>query len=156
MERLENHRDLLGPNVIDNTERGLKFTAKEVAWAQGEQAGIYLRYIDFFDDFDVLICPTAAVSPFPHEQLSVTAINGEQMPTYMRWQTLAYALTVALPVVVALPCGVDNNGMPFGIQVAGPNGSDAMIIEVAHALEQVLAADPETKRAVPGIAKLIS
>ncbi len=156
MERIENHRDLLGPNVIDNTDRGLKFTAKDVAWAQGEQANIYRRYMDFFDDFDILICPTAAVSPFPHEQLSVPEINGERMPTYMRWLALAYALTVALPVVVALPCGVDHNGMPFGIQVAGPNGSDAMIIEVAHALEQVLAANPETKRAVPDIAKLIA
>ena len=155
MERLANHRETLGPNVIDNTERGLQFTAKDVAWAQGEQARIYQRYMEFFDDFDVLICPTAAVSPYPHEQLSVTEINGEKMPTYMRWLTLAYALTVALPVVVALPCGVDHKGMPFGIQVAGPNGSDAMVIEVAHALEQVLASDPETKRAIPDIAKLI-
>lgn len=155
MERLENHRDKLGPNVIDNTERGLKFTAKDVAWAQGEQGAIYRRYMEFFDDFDVLICPTAAVSPFPHEQLSVSEINGEQMPTYMRWLTLAYALTVALPTVVALPCGVDDSGMPFGIQIAGPNGSDAMVIEVAHALEQVLAANPDTRRAVPDIAKLV-
>lgn len=155
MERLENHRDKLGPNVIDNTERGLKFTAKEVAWAQGEQAKIYHRYMDFFDDFDVLICPTAAVTPFPHAQLAVEEINGEKMPTYMRWLSLAYALTVALPVVVALPCGVDHKGMPFGIQVAGPNGSDGMIIEVAHALEQVLAKKTETRRAVPDRSKLV-
>ena len=156
MERLANQREKLGPNVIDNTERGLQFTAKEVAWAQGEQAKIYQRYMEFFDDFDVLICPTAAVSPYPHAELSVTEINGEKMPTYMRWLTLAYALTVALPVVVALPCGVDHKGMPFGIQVAGPNGSDAMVIEVAHALEQVLASNPETQRAVPDITKLIA
>lgn len=155
MGRLENHRDKLGPNVIDNTERGLKFTAKEVAWAQGEQAKLYQRYMDFFDDFDILICPTAAVTPFPHGDLSVTEINGEQMPTYMRWLALAYGLTVALPVVVALPCGVDHKGMPFGIQVAGPNGSDGMVIEIANALEKVLACNAETRRPVPDIAKLV-
>lgn len=154
-DRLEKHREKLGPNVIDNTERGLAFTAKEVAWAQAEQAKLYHRYIEFFDDFDVLICPTASVSPFPHEQLSVTEINGEAMPTYMRWLALAYGLTVALPCVVSLPCGVDHKGMPFGIQVAGPNGADAMVIEIAYALEQVLAANPETQRAVPDIAKLV-
>lgn len=156
MERLEKHRDKLGPNVIDNTERGLKFTAKEVAWVNGEQANLYRRYVDFFNDFDVLICPAASVSPFPHEQLSVTEINGEAMPTYMRWLAIAYALTVALPVVVALPCGVDHKGMPFGIQVAGPNGSDALVIEVAHALEQVLNMQPETRRAVPDWNALVS
>jgi len=155
-ERMETARDKLGPNVIDNTERGMAFTAKEVAWAQAEQAKLYHRYTDFFDDFDVLVCPTAAVSPFPHDDLSVSEINGEAMPTYMRWLALAYGLTVALPCVVALPCGVDHKGMPFGIQVAGPNGSDALVIEIAYALEQVLAANSETQRPVPDIAKLIA
>ncbi|MBU2531593.1 MAG: hypothetical protein KKB37_02545 [Alphaproteobacteria bacterium] len=154
MERLAKQRDLLGPNVIDNTERGLQFTAKDVAWAMGEQANLYRRYVEFFEDFDVLICPAASVTPFPHAQLSVTEINGEAMPTYMRWLAIAYALTVALPVVVALPCGLDHNGMPFGIQVAGRNGSDAMVIEVAHALEQVLATNDETRRPVPDISRL--
>jgi Asp-tRNA(Asn)/Glu-tRNA(Gln) amidotransferase A subunit family amidase len=44
--------------------------------------------------------------------------------------------------------------MPFGIQVAGPNGSDAMVLEVAHALEQVLAGNPDTTRPIPNLAKL--
>ena len=153
-ERLENHRDLLGPNVIDNTERGLELTAKDVASAQVEQAKIMRNVSTFFEDFDVLICPGASVSPFPHEQWSVTEINGETMPTYMRWLAIKYAPTTALCCAAALPCGVDQNGMPFGIQVIGPNGSDAQVLEVAYALEQVLAANPETARAIPELAKL--
>jgi hypothetical protein len=39
--------------------------------------------------------------------------------------------------------------MPFGLQVIGPNGADAQVLEAAHALEQVLAADKETARPVP-------
>ena len=153
-ERLQNHRDLLGPNVIDNTERGLKNTAEDVAFANVEQAKIMRRFAEFFEDFDVLICPGAAVSPFPHEQLSVTEINGETMPTYMRWLAICYAPTMALACSALLPCGVDHHGMPFGIQVVGPNGSDAMVLEVAYALEQVLAANPETARPVPDLSKL--
>ncbi|MEO1162013.1 MAG: amidase, partial [Pseudomonadota bacterium] len=72
----------------------------------------------------------------------------------MRWLALSYALTMALPAACALPCGVDHLGMPFGIQVVGPNGSDALVLEVAHSLEQVLAADPETARPAPDLAKL--
>jgi len=153
-ERLEKHRDLLGPNVIDNTERGLKYSLGDVAWANVEQTKIYKRYVEFFDDVDVLICPAAAVSPFPHAQLYVDTINGEKMPTYMRWLAIAYALTTALPAVAVIPCGLDHLGMPFGIQVAGPNGSDAMVLEVAHALEQVLAGNAETARPLPDLAKL--
>ena len=76
------------------------------------------------------------------------------MPTYMRWLGLSYALTMALPASCSLPCGVDHLGMPFGIQVVGPNGSDALVLEVAHSLEQILATDQETARPVADLAKL--
>ena len=153
-ERLEKHRDLLGPNVIDNTERGLKWTAGDIAWAFVEQSKIYRRFLAFFEDADVLICPAASVSPFPHEQLYVSEINGEQMPTYMRWLAITYGLTTAIPAAAVIPCGVDHVGMPFGIQIVGPNGSDALVLSVAHALEQVLAENPATSRPVPDLNKL--
>ena len=153
-ERLERSRALLDRNVIDNTERGLKLSLGDVSRAQVEQTRLYKRVLAFFKEVDVLICPAAAVSPFPHLQLFVTEINGEPMPTYMRWLAIAYAPTTALCCAAAIPCGVDHAGMPFGIQVIGPNGADARVLEVAHALEQVLAADKTTARPVPDITKL--
>ena len=148
-ERLERSRDLLDRNVIDNTERGLKLSLANVARAHVEQTRLYRRVLAFFKEVDVLICPAASVSPFPHSQLFVESIDGERMPTYMRWLALTYAPTTALCCAAALPCGVDHLGMPFGIQVIGPHGADARVLEVAHALEQVLAADPATARPIP-------
>ncbi len=153
-ERLEKHRDRLGPNVIDNTERGMKYSLPDVAWAQKAQTDLYTRFRAFFDDADILICPAASVSPFPHAQLFVEQINGEKMPTYMRWLAMTYALTMALPSALCLPCGVDHLGMPFGIQIVGPIGSDAFVLEVAFALEQALAGIPETARPIADIGKL--
>jgi len=155
-ERLEKHRDLLGPNVIDNTERGLKYSAKDIAWAYVEQTNLYKRFLAFFEDVDVLICPAASVSPFPHAQRYVDTINDEPMPTYMRWLAITYALTTAIPTSAVIPCGVDHHGLPFGIQIVGPNGSDALVLEVAHALEQVLADNRETARPIPDLSKLTS
>ena len=153
-ERLEKARDLLDRNVIDNTERGLELSLGDVARAHVEQTKLYRRSLAFFQEVAVLICPAASVSPFPHARLYVEAINGERMPTYMRWLAITYAPTMALCCAAAIPCGVDHAGMPFGLQVIGPNGSDAQVLEVAHALEQVLAADKETARPVPDYAKL--
>jgi Asp-tRNA(Asn)/Glu-tRNA(Gln) amidotransferase A subunit family amidase len=153
-ERLEKHKELLDRNVIDNTERGLAYALGDVSWAYVEQTKIYKSFLAFFDEIDVLICPAASVSPFPHAQLFVDAINGEKLATYMRWLAITYALTTALPAAATIPCGVDHAGMPFGIQVVGPNGSDAMVLEVAHALERVLADSPETRRPVPDLAGL--
>ena len=152
-ERLEKSRDLLDRNVVDNTERGLAYSLGDVARAHVEQTKLMRRFIAFFKDVDVLICPAASVSPFPHSQLFVEEINGEKMPTYMRWLAITYAPTMALACAAAIPCGLDHAGMPFGIQVIGPPGSDARVLEVAHALEEVLARSKETARPVPDLAK---
>ncbi|MEM7425547.1 MAG: amidase family protein [Pseudomonadota bacterium] len=155
-ERLENHRALLGPNVIDNTERGMTYSLPDVAWAHTVQTKIYDAFIGFFREADVLICPAAAVSPFPHNELSVAEIDGEPMPTYMRWLAITYALTMALPAACVIPCGVDDRGLPLGIQVVGPNGSDARVLEIAHSLEQHLRQSPDCTRPEPDLSKLMA
>lgn len=153
-ERLAKYRDLLDRNVIDNTERGLKVTAAEMAQAGVVQSKLYRQFLGFFQDVDILICPAASVSPFPHDQLFIEEINGEKMPTYMRWLAISYALTTVLPAACVIPCGLDDFNMPFGIQIVGPNGSDALVLEVAHALEQILADNPLTRRPIPELQKL--
>jgi Asp-tRNA(Asn)/Glu-tRNA(Gln) amidotransferase A subunit family amidase len=62
--------------------RGLALSLPDVARAHIEQTKLYKRVLAFFKEVDVLICPAASVSPFPHSQLFVEEINGERMPTY--------------------------------------------------------------------------
>jgi amidase len=138
-DKLAKHKKLLDRNVIDNTERGLKLTASEIARGFAEQHTLMKHVLDFFDDVDVVICPAASVSPFPHSQLFVEQINGEAMPTYMRWLAIAYAPTTALCCAAVVPCGLDHKGMPFGLQIFGPRGRDLRVLEVALALEQAMA-----------------
>ncbi|MGE0701383.1 MAG: amidase [Hyphomicrobiaceae bacterium] len=153
-ERLARHRDLLDRNVIDNTERGLKLTMADVGRGMVEQHKLMQRVNAFFEDWDVLIAPTASVSPFPHAQLFVEEIDGEKMPTYMRWLALAYAPTMALCCACNVPTGRDHKGMPFGIQVIGPRGSDLHVLEVAAAIEAAFAGDAATARPVPDLTRL--
>lgn len=154
-EKLAKHRDLLDRNVTDNTERGLQLTAAEIGRGYVEQHKLMKRVLDFFDDHDVLITPTASVSPFPHAQLFVEEIDGEKMPTYMRWLALAYAPTMALCCSCAIPCGRDEQGLPFGIQIIGPRGADLLVLQIAAALEEAMADDPETARPLPDLKKLM-
>jgi Asp-tRNA(Asn)/Glu-tRNA(Gln) amidotransferase A subunit family amidase len=52
-------------------------------------------------------------------------------------------------VVCVLPCGLDATGMPLGIQVVGPRGTDRFVLGAARVLEQLLARDVELKRPQP-------
>ena len=155
-ERLEKHRDELGPNVIDNLERGQVYTASDIAWASVEQTKAYRRFLALYDDIDVLICPACSVSPFPHEQLYVTEISGQAMDTYMRWLAITYGITMTGHPVVVLPCGLDHHGLPFGIQVVGRCQDDAGLLRIAASLERHMAGRAEMSRPVPDLAPLRS
>lgn len=153
-ERVRTRRDDISPNVVDNVDRGLEYSLKDVAMAHVAQSKIARNWLGLFDEYDVLICPAASVTPFPHAEWYVKEIDGEDMPTYMRWLALSYAPTMAAACGCVLPCGVDNEGMPFGIQILGAPGEDRHVLEVAASLESVLASNSATARPIPNIAEL--
>jgi len=153
-ERVRNHRERISPNVVDNVDRGLGYSLEDVARAHVAQTKIARNWLQLLNEVDCVICPAASVSPFPHAEWFVSEIDGEKMPTYMRWLTLSYAPTMAMACGCVLPCGLDEQGMPFGIQVLGAPGRDRQVLEIAAALERQLAARPETRRPLPDLGKL--
>ncbi len=154
-ERYRDHADRLGPNVTANVKAALDMSAEEIAWAYAECTRIYRAFQRFFDDADVLICPTAAVPPFPVEQLYCDTINGEKMPNYIKWVDLCAGITLTGHPVVQLPCGRGATGTPFGLQIVGPRlHSDRFVIAVAAALERYFETVPELARPVPDLAAL--
>ena len=44
----------------------MKYSLADVAWSHVEQTKLYKRFLAFFEEMDMLICPAASVSPFPH------------------------------------------------------------------------------------------
>ena len=156
-ERYREHRELLGPNVVANVEAALAMSAEEIAWASAECTRIYRAFQEFFEDVDVLICPTAAVPPFPVEQLYCDTINGEKLANYIKWVDIVAGITLTGHPVVQLPCGRGPTGMPFGLQIVAPRlHADRFVIGVAAALERHLAGIPELARPCPDVAALAS
>jgi len=155
-DRLEQHRDILGQSVIDNTEFGLSLTPEQIGAALMQQSIIYRQVLEFFSatETDVLICPAVSVTPFNHSERTVTKINNTVMDTYMHWLSLVYAPTMSLCCSCVIPCGVDHNSMPFGIQIVGPNGADAKVLSIAAALEQHFAGCADTARPLPDLKAL--
>ena len=151
-DRFENRRDELGQNVIDNYEAGLKLDALDITWALQEQTNIFRSMEAFFQDYDLLICPTNAVPPFPIEQRYCDQINEVKFDNYVEWMALAWGLTIPGNPVTDLPCGLDHTGMPFGLQICGPHYRDEFVLGAAMALEEVLAGDAATARPIPDLA----
>ena len=135
-DRVRNHRDKLSPNVIDNVDRGLKYNLADVAEAHLQQSKIAREWFELFNEFDIIICPATSTTPFLHADWTVNEINGERMETYMRWLAITYLPTMALACGAVIPCGIDHENMPFGIQILSAQGNDRLVAEVAKALEE--------------------
>jgi amidase len=150
----EQRRGELGQNVIDNYEAGLKLGAADVIWAMEEQTRIHRSMHAFFQEFDLLICPTVAVPPFSLTQRYCDQINDVKFDNYIEWMALTWGLTIPGNPITDLPCGLDRTGMPFGLQICGPHYQDAFVLGAAMALEDVFAGDPSLARPVSSLAAL--
>ena len=71
------------------------------------------------------------------------------MRNYNHWLGLTYVVTLATNPALSLPCGKDEHGMPFGLQVIGRLHGDARLLAAAQALETTFADLPDLQRAVP-------
>ena len=145
----------LGPNVRANYEIAAGMSLADVASAHTEQTRIFRRFQQTFRDYDVVLAPTTPVSPFPWTQLYLTEMDGKPLRNYYHWLSLTYVVTLATNPAIAMPCGVDHQGMPFGLQVVGRFRGDRALLGAAHAMEQAFAAIPSLRRPVPDLSKLM-
>ncbi|WP_120008928.1 amidase [Teichococcus vastitatis] len=154
-EKVRRSPDMVGPNVRANVEEGLNYSASDVARASVLQTQIYRRWQAFFEaGVDVVISPAITLSPRPWSELYPAEIDGQPTKSYFHWLALAYAVTLPGHPAISLPLGVDRAGMPFGLQIVGPRGGDALVIAVAGAIEAAVAGDATLARPVPDLAKL--
>ena len=125
----------VGPNVTANVAEGLRYSAQDVARAMSQQTAIYRRWQAFFEGYDLILAPSITISPRPWTELYPAEIDGKPTRTYYHWLALAYAATLPGHPALSLPVGVDRSGMPFGLQIIGPRGGDALVLAAAAALE---------------------
>ncbi|MBE9603623.1 amidase [Acetobacteraceae bacterium H6797] len=154
LKKVQETPEMVGPNVVENVKEGLGYSLADYARAGTLQTAMYRRWQNFFHDYDVLITPGITLSPRPWRELYPAEIDGQPTRTYFHWLSLAYAPTLVGHPALCLPLGLDEKGMPFGIQIVGPRGGDALVLQVAAAIEAAVAKNPVLKRPVPDIAAL--
>jgi Asp-tRNA(Asn)/Glu-tRNA(Gln) amidotransferase A subunit family amidase len=147
-------RDTLGPNVRANVEMAAAITLADRAWAHLEQTRIARSFARAFEQFDLILAPTTPVTPFPWTELYAERIDGQALRNYYHWLGLTYVVTLATNPALSLPCGTDEHGMPFGLQMVGRLRGDAALLAAAQGIEQVFASSDELARPRPDLEKL--
>ena len=146
--------ETLGPNVRANVEMAAAITLADRAWAHLEQTRVARQFARAFEQFDLIIAPTTPVTPFPWTELYAERIDDKAMRNYYHWLGLTYVVTLATNPALSLPCGLDEHGMPFGLQMVGRLRGDAALLAAARSLEQAFASTAALARPRPDLAAL--
>lgn len=99
-----------------------------------------LLWEQFFDDWDVMICPAAASAAFPHDHVGERherkiIVNGKPVPTTDQLFWAGYSGCFLLPSTVA-PMGLTPEGLPAGVQIITRQYGDYTAIRFAELLEK--------------------
>jgi amidase len=135
---LEEHRERIAPEIVWNIEKGLAVTNSELLSAERIRWQMYHRMAEFFETYDLLLCPTVSVPPFPMEQRYVESIAGQPTQTYIDWIAITFAITMTSCPALSLPVGFTRSGLPVGLQVVGRPRGEGDLLRACHRMEEVL------------------
>ncbi len=125
-------RGHLKPAALWEIERGLAMSAQTVQSASTIRSDWFRRVTRLFETYDILVLPSAQMWPFDVNWIYPEVIGSRVMDTYHRWmQVVVPAGLIGLPVV-NIPVGFGDGGLPAGVQLIGPRGSDAKLLRLAH------------------------
>lgn len=107
--------------------QGALVSAADFVQAQRVRRVLVDRVAAMFDEFDVLIMPTASTGAPRFAGLDMDSITGTIFTP--AWNT------VGLPVA-SVPMGFTADGLPLGLQIIGPSMAEATVLRVAEAFQR--------------------
>lgn len=130
--------DALNPVLAGNIRAGLSQSADAVGQAEMARAALWQRFAEVFGQFDLIATPTVPVRVFSIDEGVPTAIHGKPLQTYIDWIATTFLVsTVSLPAV-SVPAGLDDRGLPVGLQLIGPQFSEPVLLGTAAQVQALV------------------
>jgi aspartyl-tRNA(Asn)/glutamyl-tRNA(Gln) amidotransferase subunit A len=139
-------RAVMDPGLAEVCAAGARYTALDylaavdVRMAAGKAMGV------FHESYDLLVSPTMPLTAFG---LGLEVPAGSGMRRWTEWTPFTYPFNMTQQPAASLPCGLDADGLPIGMQLVAARHGDGTVLRAAHALYAagaagVPAADPAT------------
>ena len=89
--------------------------------------------------FELVVSPVLTQAAVPLDAFPVDGGRRECWRAYYEWHSYTVPFNVSGQPALSLPCGTTADGLPVGLQIAGPPGADALVFALAAAFERALA-----------------
>lgn len=123
----------LKDSAIWELERGRSLSGTQVQAASLVRSDWFRAAAALFETYDALVLPTAQVWPFETGLDYPREIAGRAMDTYHRWMQVVVPVSLLGLPALAMPAGFGAAGLPMGVQLIGPRGSDAALLAMGEA-----------------------
>jgi aspartyl-tRNA(Asn)/glutamyl-tRNA(Gln) amidotransferase subunit A len=128
-ERLAEHPDWFGADVLQRLRNGAALTSTEYALARRIQVEMRRRFEIFFEKYDILLMPTTPI-PAPPIEGTQAVEAARQLSRF----TAPFNLT-GLPAL-SVPCGFTASGLPMGLQIVSKSWGEAKVLQGGYTYEQ--------------------
>jgi aspartyl-tRNA(Asn)/glutamyl-tRNA(Gln) amidotransferase subunit A len=126
--------ELYQPMTRQRLEQAAGICAADYVNARREMERLRWRADAAFAAVDLLVTPTTALAPIRIESGNMDPpLPPDGTPREFRNTHMFDVL--GLPAI-SVPCGFTRDGMPVGLQIAGPRFAEARVLALAHAYEQ--------------------
>ena len=145
-QKLRTRRADIGSDVASLLDQGQFVLAADYLDAQRRRRQLVQNLVRLFDRVQAIVAPT---TPVTAPQIGQTTIDIAGRPEDARLAStrLVRALNLAGVPTLSVPCGLDSQGLPIGLQIFGRAFDERSVLLAGHAFEQ---ATEWHKRRPPG------
>lgn len=127
-------RARMDPGLVAVAEAGERIDgATYVDVLLNRRNALALHMAQFHARFDLLLTPTLPLPAFAVGRN--TPAHGGYGEDWTRWTPFTYPFNITQAPAASVPCGLTRAGLPAGLQIVGPYGSDYRVLQAAAAFE---------------------
>ena len=126
-------RELMDPGLVKAADVGANLGQEAVVTAiqQRQHLGVIMN--QFLDKYDLLLTPTMPVTAFNVNENGAWGGDGVDIG----WTPFTLTFNLTRQPAATIPCGLDREGLPIGLQIVGGHARDALVLRAAAAYEKV-------------------
>ncbi|MFI7316259.1 amidase [Streptomyces venezuelae] len=124
-------RELLDPGLREICGQGARYSALDYLAAVDTRMALGRRMGRFHSTYDLLVTPTLPITAF---EAGVEVPRGSGHRRWTGWTPFTYPFNLTQQPAATVPCGVDDDGLPIGVQIVAARHADPVVLRAAHAL----------------------
>ncbi len=126
----------LTPSYVWNVRQGAELTAEDYLRAEMVRTSVWRAFQRLFENYDILMLPSASVMPFPNEQGEVQTVGSFPCESIIDYLACTFLVSLVGFPAISIPAPRGAEELPFGVQLVARPGEEASLLGAAIQLEE--------------------